>query len=80
MLAVGHDELIVGDDEDARQRLPRDGACAGGRGSSCLHDTTRLVGSGIPGKWDYCRPHVPRCFVIPIFMAIFVFCSLRQFQ
>ena len=26
MLAVGHDELIVGDDEDAHRRLPRDGA------------------------------------------------------
>ena len=52
MLAAGHDELIMGDDEDAHRRLPRDGARAGGYGSSCLRDTTQLAGSGIPGKWD----------------------------
>ena len=54
MLAVGHDELIVGDDEDAHRRLLRDGAHVGGRersrgGSWTCHmagQLSQLAGSG----------------------------------
>ena len=56
VLAVGHNELIVGDNKDAHRRLLRDGARVGGRersrgGSWTCHvagQLSQLAGSGSP--------------------------------
>jgi len=89
VLVVGDDELGVGDDEDASRCRGR-GTC--GRTTVITWMDVRLVvlptcatrraGSVCPGRagWDSLGTHVPRDFVIHIFIIIFVFYSLKQIE
>ena len=83
VLAVGDNELGVGDDEDASYCRRGRGTCGRttiitciGRASHACDPASRLSVSGQAG--DSLGTRVPRGFITCIFIIIFVFYSLKQ--